>query len=111
MVKMPKNIGKMKQKSWWEENAPQEKYRFDFIMALAAHAFSWTFMIMLPVLAWMVWRNNLNTILYCIWFFANWTWHYTIDNWKCNEKKINLIQDQLGHLVQIVVTWLILVVL
>lgn len=104
-------LAKMKQKSWWKENAPQEMYKFDFIMALAAHAFSWTFMMMLPVLIWMMWKNNLNTISYCIWFFANWIWHFNIDNLKCNLKKINLIQDQLAHLAQIVVAWFIMVIL
>ena len=103
-------LANMKQKSWWEENAPQEKYRFDYIMALAAHAFSWTFMMMLPVLMWMISQKELNTTLYCVWFFTNWIWHFSIDNLKCNLKKINLIQDQSFHLIQIVITWLVIVV-
>ena len=43
-------LAKMKQRSWWEENAPQEKYKHDYKVALFMHAFSWTFMIMLPLL-------------------------------------------------------------
>ena len=41
-------LTKLKQKSWWEENAPNKLYKHDYIIALIEHAFSWTFMIMLP---------------------------------------------------------------
>ena len=38
-----------KQKSWWEEKAPDEMYKHDYIVALMMHSFSWAFMIMLPI--------------------------------------------------------------
>ena len=41
-------LAKMKQQKFWEGS--DKKYRKDYIMALYMHEFSWTFMIMLPVL-------------------------------------------------------------
>ena len=42
-------LASAKQKKYWEENAPDKMYRFDYIWALIMHSFSWAFMIMLPV--------------------------------------------------------------
>ena len=39
----------LKQKSFWEKNAPEKLYESDYIVALLMHAFSWSFMIMLPL--------------------------------------------------------------
>ena len=49
--------------------------------------------------------------LYLIIFCINWAVHCVVDDCKANKKKINLIQDQLIHIVQIIVTWIILVVI
>lgn len=38
-------LANMKQRSWWEKNAPDDLYKNDYIIALIEHAFSWTFMI------------------------------------------------------------------
>ena len=95
-----------KQKSWWEEKAPDQLYKYDYIVALIMHSFSWAFMIMLPVLI----AFSLNPPL---WFWFNLLFnvclHAMIDNLKCNELKINLIQDQLIHLAQILTTWIMYV--
>ena len=40
-------LASAKQKSWWEQNAPQKLYQQDYLMALLVHSFSWTFMVML----------------------------------------------------------------
>ena len=40
-------LASAKQKKWWEKNAPDKLYKFDYIMALFMHSFSWTFMIMI----------------------------------------------------------------
>lgn len=42
-------LASAKQKKWWEENAPQPLYKYDYIWALLMHSFSWAFMIMLPI--------------------------------------------------------------
>ena len=39
-------LSKLKQKSWWEANAPERGYRYDYLAALTAHAISWSFCIM-----------------------------------------------------------------
>lgn len=41
-------LAKLKQKSYWELNAPDKKYENDYRMALLMHSISWSFMIMLP---------------------------------------------------------------
>ena len=101
-------LASAKQRMWWKNNAPDKMYEDDYIMALFMHSFSWTFMIMLvPTLLNI---NNLS-ILYVLVFGVNLLIHAVVDNAKANLKMLNLIQDQLVHLFQIYVTWLIFVVL
>ena len=94
-------LASAKQKSWWEKNAPDKLYKHDYIAGLVCHAFSWACMITLPLIIYS--KGDLG------WFWfslpINWTIHALIDNWKANIKKINLIQDQLMHLGQIILTW------
>lgn len=99
-------LAKLKQKSWWEENAPDSLYKYDYIVALVEHAFSWTFMIMLPITIKMVVDNNILTIYWCIAFIVNLCIHAIVDHLKANDKKINLIIDQTIHICQIIITWL-----
>ena len=107
-------LASAKQKSWWEQNAPDKLYKRDYIMALFMHGFSWAFMIMLvpSVYVLMNYPNiNAASLAIALMFFANQCIHMSIDNKKANLKQINLIQDQLIHLVQIIVTWFSLIVL
>ena len=104
-------LASAKQKSWWEKNAPEELYSHDYIMALCGHAFSWTFMIMLiPAVFNYVCSHNI-PIDYFLFFVLNWVAHSIIDNFKANKKYINLIHDQLFHIIQIVLTWYALIVI
>lgn len=98
-------MASMKQKSWWKEHpiGRRPMYKYDYIAALFAHSFSWSFMIMLPVLVWGQWEWPI--------LIANMVTHAVIDNAKANKFQINLIQDQICHLIQIVATWLIFVVI
>lgn len=71
-------LAKMKQKKWWEKNYPDEKYSFDYLVGLFMHAFSWTFMIMLPAMLngyFPIWLFGLNVII-----------HATVDDLKANKK-------------------------
>ena len=43
-------MASMKQKSYWEKTNSDDMYKYDYIAALIMHAFSWSFMIMLPVM-------------------------------------------------------------
>ena len=94
-------LASAKQKKWWEENAPQKLYNHDYIMALIMHSMSWSFMIMLPIALLMSFNVS---ILFVIVFILNAVIHALVDNLKANKLQINLITDQLIHLLQIFVT-------
>lgn len=100
-------VAQMKQKTWWKENAPAYLYRHDYIAALFAHAFSWSVFIMIPVAipAFVLDNNYLLVALIPLLIF-NTLIHAWIDNMKCNQFKIKLIEDQIMHVCQIVITWL-----
>lgn len=99
-------LAQMKQKKWWEKNAPDDLYKNDYIIALVEHAFSWSFMIMLPIMINMIINNDYSRIVrYIILLVINWLIHIIVDDLKANKFKINLIQDQLIHILQIVITF------
>ena len=100
----PGMLSKLKCRSFWEENAPDKKYEYDYVVALLIHSFSWSFMMMLPLFT----LNGfvLNPILICV-FIINMFLHFYVDNEKANEYTINLVTDQLIHLAQIIATFLI----
>ena len=98
-------LASAKQKSWWEQNAPQEMYKHDYLVALLMHSFSWTFMIMLPCLFYL--NFNIDGFVLTIFFF-NLCTHFITDNEKANNKTINLVQDQVVHLMQIVLTYILI---
>ena len=101
-------LASAKQKEWWQKNAPQELYKYDYIMALFIHSFSWSFMILLPLVVSTILSNGQwHSELYYMFFICNMTIHGIVDDMKANQKWINLIQDQMIHLVQIIITWLL----
>lgn len=79
-------------------------YEHDYIVALIIHAFSWSFMISIPVFF-----VSKNYIFICFMIIVNMFLHALIDDLKANKRKINLIQDQTVHFFQILVTWGVLV--
>ena len=97
-------LGDLKQKSFWEKNAPQKLYRNDYLCALLMHGLSWSFMIMLPIAAVLTFNVSLNFFLM---FIANAVFHATIDDLKANKYRINLWADQLIHIGQIIVTFIL----
>lgn len=100
----------LKQKIWWENNAPDDKYKNDYIMALFEHAFSWTFSIsIIPAIYIYLYRETTCMLMFIIAFILNWIIHAIIDDYKANELRLNLIQDQLCHLCQIIGTWIIFI--
>ena len=94
-------LAQAKHKKYWEQQA--EMYQHDYIPALVCHATMWSIMIFTPIM-WASY-NELNWLW--IMLPVNIFIHYFIDNLKANELKINLIADQLIHLVQIIATWLV----
>lgn len=93
-----------KQKSWWEEKAPDEMYKHDYIVGLMMHSFSWAFTIMLPVAVSK--RLDIGAGFAAM-FVANTAIHAIVDDLKANKRKINLVMDQSIHIGQIIVTFLI----
>ena len=98
-------LASMKQRSWWEENYPARLYKYDYIMALVMHSISWSFMIMLPVAAYIGFKP---TNIFFIMLAVNCIIHAIVDDLKANKHKINLIADQSIHLIQIIVTAVVL---
>lgn len=95
-------LASAKQKKWWEENAADQLYKYDYIVALFIHSFSWTFSVMLiPTLYIFIFSGTWYPFL----FVGNILMHMYVDDLKANKKKINLIQDQSIHMIQIIWTW------
>ena len=99
----------LKQKSWWvkacnDDGLNYEKYKNDYKMALFEHSLEWSIAIMLPV----IFLSNINgwLLLGCV--IANTLVHYIVDDAKANQLRLNLIQDQLLHFIQIVITFLLI---
>lgn len=94
-------LASAKQKEYWQKNAPQELYKYDYIWALIMHSFSWAFMIMLPIA--YSYSFNVDAIFVAC-FLLNMVIHAIVDDLKANKKKINLWGDQLIHISQIIST-------
>lgn len=92
-----------KQKKWWDKQCGGivfNKYRFDYIAALVCHGIYWSVVAFLPLYATEHWAQII---------LPNALAHAVIDDFKANKGCLNLWQDQLLHLVQIVVAYIILV--
>lgn len=95
-------LAQLKQKKYWKENAPDALYKYDYIVALIMHGFSWSFMITLPIL---IYKDFDPPSIYYMLFLLNIYTHVYVDDLKANRHKINLIVDQLIHLLQILITF------
>lgn len=100
-------LAMLKQRSYWEKEAPDRLYRYDYLMALVMHSLSWSFMIMLPT---VIYSGFSVGVLYVLAFIVNAIIHFIVDDLKANRHKINLIVDQCIHLAQILVTALLFIV-
>lgn len=98
-------LAQSKAKSYWQDTP--KMYKKDYIPALLCHATMWTIVMMLPIMLFSL--DNMNWL----WLSApiNIAIHYVVDDLKANKKKINLWQDQLLHLLQITITWLVWVLI
>jgi hypothetical protein len=98
----------LKQKSFWEKNAPQKLYENDYLCALLMHGLSWSFMIMLPIAAAINFNVDINFFLM---FIINAVFHAGVDDLKANKYRISLWTDQLAHLGQILGTLALFLIL
>lgn len=98
-------LSDLKQKEYWKQvnsTYNTDTYKNDWIPSLLAHSFVWSFCVVLPLIAYGLLSEWL--IVLFIW---NIIIHFSVDNAKCNEFKINLVEDQSLHLIQIIVTWVL----
>lgn len=99
-------LASMKQKKWWKQQEQyNDKYKYDYIVALLMHSFSWTFMIMLPIAFYYGFRLSVPFIVI---FVLNVAIHCIVDDLKANKLKINLVLDQTIHIIQIIITAIVL---
>lgn len=98
-------LASMKQKSWWKKQPNyNDKYSNDYLIALMMHAFSWSFCIMLPIAISLKFEVDA---FFAIILGVNFMIHAIVDSFKANELKINLVQDQTIHIIQILITFAI----
>ena len=100
-------LASAKQKEWWEKNAPEPLYRFDYICALIMHSASWSFVITVPLKVYSTAMHFGNGWILAIMFLVNAAIHAIIDDLKANKKQINLVIDQSLHIIQILITFIV----
>ena len=104
-------LASMKQKQWWKNNAPDNLYKYDYIVALFMHSFSWAFMTMvIPTIYTFITESFIGWDILIL-FILNILIHGIVDDLKANKKKINLIHDQSIHIIQIICTWILMIIL
>lgn len=103
-------LAQMKQKSWWiNQKEYNSFYKYDYLVALIMHSFSWSFMVHLPIIIYY-YMNNINiSVVYLILIIIQMIIHIIVDNAKANTKSINLVIDQSIHIAQIIISYSILV--
>lgn len=93
-------LANLKQESWWfKQTGYNWKYHNDYIPSLILHGIEWSVFIHLPLL----YLYGFTAPIF-ISVIVNSVIHSYIDNLKCNRMKINLIQDQSFHMIQILIT-------
>lgn len=100
-------LASLKQRSYWAEHAPDKMYQHDYIVALVAHAFSWCVNIHIPVIVWWCLYGGFTPIEFLLNFVVQTAIHAIVDDLKANKRKINLLTDQLVHVSQICVSFVL----
>jgi hypothetical protein len=113
-------LSDLKRKRWWSDQIKKlykdydgysksfewqyrfiKKYKYDYMAGLLCHAAMWTIVSFFPLM-WFC-APGMFTML----VLANILVHFVTDHMKANAQRLNLIQDQLIHLVQVIITVLI----
>ena len=100
-------LANFKQIKWWEQNYHTDKDEQNAGTALRIHSGSWAFMIMLPIMLFMLITKQYNYTFYIVALGINSFIHNIVDDAKCNAEIINYRTDQYIHMFQIGITWLI----
>ena len=104
-------LAQSKQKDYWltifpnmeDKKDKSNMYNNDYKCCLLMHSLFWSFMIMLPIFLFSTNSIKILVIVYII----NTIFHYIIDDLKANKKIINLIDDQIIHIIQLLFTLLL----
>ena len=94
-----------KRKSFWIDKTNEKTNSLEHYVILFIHAYIWAFCITLPLF------NLISSIKIILSIVINCILHMYIDNLKANKKVITLLTDQLLHLSQIIVTYLLVIIL
>ena len=98
-------LASAKQEDWWKkQEGYNDLYKNDYKMALFIHSLEWSIMIHLPII---VFYNFQVTIVILISILGNCYLHYLIDDLKANLKVFNLVIDQIFHIIQVILFWII----
>ena len=100
-------LANLKQTKWWEQNYHTNKDEQNASAALRIHSGSWAFMIMLPIMLFMLITKQYDFDFYIVALGINSLIHSIVDDAKCNQEIINYRTDQYIHMFQIGITWLI----
>lgn len=93
----------IKDKIWWKKRHPNNKKKvfLSYTFGLLMHSFVWSYAVLFP----FYYKNgSMSFILLSL----NTAIHAMVDNCKTNKKCISSIQDQVLHLIQVTITFLIL---
>lgn len=115
-------LAQMKQKDWWydqfakvSQKQPEREmseiirtYGNDFGVALFIHGFEWAVFITIPLFVY-VWMYDMSYAAVLVMIPVNAALHAMIDDMKCNKMVLNLAQDQLCHICQIVLSFILFV--
>ena len=101
----------LKQKSWWikacnDDGLSIDKYKNDYKMALFEQSLEWSIAILLPA----IFILNVNNWLLVSLVMLNTICHCIVDDLKANQLRLNLIQDQIIHFIQIFLTAFVLTI-
>lgn len=118
-------MANMKQRIWWVDEliklhqdtdgklprAIWDVYKHDYIVALLAHSYLWSFCIMIPIWIYVITLGTLaaSTPAIIAFLFGNAVVHAVIDHLKANVGLICLVDDQIMHLGQLGITLFVLV--
>lgn len=115
-------LAQMKQKDWWydqfakvSQKQPEREvseivrtYGNDFGVALFIHGFEWAVFVTIPLFTY-AWLHGLAYTIILLMIPVNAVLHAVIDDMKCNKMELNLAQDQLCHMCQIVLSFILFV--
>lgn len=79
--------------------------QYDYIVALIMHAFMWAVVVDVAPLVWLIVAGNKKWWIILLSIILDTIFHAWIDDIKANHHDITLIQDQVMHVIQIVVTF------